>query len=347
MKKRAIRSLLAAILVMSFILPALAIETGGNEELAAETGAVIPAETDSAIPAETGAVIPAEPGAAVPTEPFAMVLAEADEAVSAEPEPEGFIYLDGVPQTVEYELWDGTTYVTVSSFIAMVEPQAAVEEADGVVTASSARVRRVLDAEGNPANVVQESFSMTVSAHVPYIVVNGRYLYAKDSIITVNGHVAAPIRKLAMMFNLDVDYDGAAHAVLLTHVQGRSIYIRPGDSYYDADALFWMSRIIHAESGDQTLEGKIAVGNVVMNRVRSPEFPNTLYDVLNQQNQFVPTGVISQMSPNSESVVAAKLVMEGAVVMPTALFFNMKGLPSYAASYRPYITTIGDHDFFN
>ena len=339
MKKRAIGSLLVAFIVVSFILPALAIETGGNAEPPAAVQTA-----DTAISAEPCAAVSAEPCAAVSPEPYAIVLAEPDAAVSAEPQPRSFIYLDNVPQSVECELRGGTTYVTVSSFINMVEPQAVVEEENGVVTVSSARIRQVVDAEGNPANVVQETLSMTISTKVPYIVANGRYLYAKDSITTVNGHVAVPIRKLALVFNLDVNYDGA---VLLKHVQGRGIYIQPGDSYYDADALYWLSRIIYAESGDQILEGKIAVGNVVMNRVKNPEFPNTIYDVLNQKNQFVPAGTLDQRTPNSESVVAAKLVMEGVEVMPTALFFNMKGLPSYAPQYRPYVTTIGDHDFFN
>ena len=315
MKKRAISSLLAVLVAVSFILPALAVETDENEET--------PVETDAEVDTETGE----EPG--------------------MEPEPESFILLDGIPQFLEYEVLDGTTYVTVSSFVSMADPQADVTEEDGVVTVSSAVVEQVVDDEGNTADVVQETLSMTVSTQVPYIVANGRYLYARESITTVNGYVAAPIRKLAEVFNLDVSYDAETNKVLLTHAEDRGAYIQSGDSYYDADALYWLSHIINAESGNQSLEGKIAVGNVVMNRVDSEEFPDTIYDVLHQRNQFSPvvSGSIKK-TPNDGSVVAAKLVMEGVEIVPTALFFNMKGISSYASRNRNYVTTIGVHAFY-
>lgn len=326
MKKRAISSLLATLIVVSFILPALATETGGDTQ----------PPVDVQAEAATGA------DAAVSSEPDA----EADAAGNAEPEPKSFVFLDDTPQFVEYELRDGTTYVTVSSFVAMVDPQAEVVEKDGVVTVTSARTEQVVDDEGNTTNVVRETLNMTVSAQVPYIVANNRYLYAKDSITTVNGSVAAPIRKLALVFNLDVDYDAVAHAALLLHVQDRSAYIQPGDSYYDAEELYWMSRIIYAESGNQPLDGMIAVGNVVMNRVNSSQYPNTIYDVLNQKNQFVPPSSLSKRTPTSQSIVAAKLVLDGAEVLPTALYFNMKGMSSFASRNRPYVATIGDHAFY-
>ena len=308
MKKRAIISLLVSLVVVSFTIPALAAPLSETEEV---------------------------------PEP---VYEEAEQ----EAEPEAFIYLDGIPQFVEYELRDGTTFITVSSFVTMVDPQAVVEEENGVAVISSARVEQIVDAEGNTANVVQETLSMTVSAQTPYIVANGRCLYAKDSIVMLNGHVAAPVRILAKVFNLNASYDAAAQAAVLTHDPACGAYIQSGDSYYDSDTLYWLSHIINAESGNQSLDGKIAVGNVVMNRVNSPEFPGTIYDVLYQRNQFTPaiTGSIKR-TPNDGSVVAAKLVMEGTQIVPTALFFNMAGLNCYASRNRTYVATIGDHAFYD
>lgn len=312
MKKRTISSLLAVLIAVSFILPALATEADDNGE--ASEGAIAQADAEPIVEPE---------------------------------EPESFVFLDGVPQLVEYEIRDGTTYVTVSSFVSMADPQSAVTEENGAVTVSSAVVEQVVDAEGNAEDVVRETLSMTVSVKDPYIVANGRYIYAKDSITTVNGQVAVPIRKLAEVFNLDVYYDAAANKALLTHVQGCGAYIQSGDSYYDDDALYWLSHIINAESGNQSLEGKIAVGNVVMNRVNSQEFPNTIYNVLYQKNQFSPAASGSiKRTPNDGSVVAAKLVMEGVQVVPTALFFNLAGMSSYASRNRSYVTTIGVHAFY-
>ena len=265
---------------------------------------------------------------------------------SAEAELESAIFLDGVPQPVEYEIRNGTTYVIVASFVSVIDPQAVVEEEDGVVTVSSAVVEEITDDEGNTANVEQETLSMTVSVGAQYIVANGRYLYAKNGIIILNDRVAAPIRTLAKVFNLDVGYDSETKAILLTCGETSEFYLQPGDSYYDEDTLFWLSRIIYAESGNQILDGKIAVGNVVMNRVNSPLFPNNIYDVLNQKNQFSPASTLSKKTPTSESVLAAKLVMDGAQVVHTALFFARAGLICYASKNRPYVTTIGAHAFY-
>jgi len=256
-------------------------------------------------------------------------------------------HLDGAPQqSVEYEIRNGVTYATVGSFVSMLDPEAVVEEENGAATVNAARVSEVVDAEGNTATVVEETLSLTVKAGASYIVANGRYLYAKGSLILLNNSVAAPVRLLAQVFNLDVGYDGATRTVLLNHREGDA-YLTPGDSYYDADTLYWLSRIIHAESGNQILDGKIAVGNVVMNRVESPKFPNNIYDVLYQKNQFGPASSGSlKRTPNEESVIAAKLVLDGAEVVPTALFFNRAGLSCYASRNRTYVTTIGEHAFY-
>ena len=106
MKKRAVSSLLASLAVVSFILPALATE--------------VPVENEEIPP---------------------VIVEEAE----TEPELESAVYRDGVPQRVDYEFRGGTTYVTLDSFVSMMDPQAVVEEEDGVVTVSSAVVEEVVD----------------------------------------------------------------------------------------------------------------------------------------------------------------------------------------------------------
>ena len=310
MKNRVVSVLLASLAAINFILPAAAVEP--SEQPTAE-------EVTS----------PVEESAGVPWAPFC---------------------LDWVPQqSVEYEIRSGVTYATIRSFVAMVDPEAVVEEENGVVTVTSAKVEQVADAAGDTASVVQETLNMTAVAGAPYIVANGRYLYAKDGLPLLNGSVAAPVRVLAEVFNLEVAFDSEEQTVLLAHRWwgDTSAYIAPGDSYYSASDLLWLSRIIHAESGNQSLTGKIAVGNVVLNRVRSTSFPNNVYDVLYQKNQFSPASNGSlNCTPNAESEIAAKLALDGAQVVPTALFFNRAGSSSYASRTRAYVTTIGAHAFY-
>lgn len=331
MKTRATSFLLAALAVVSFVLPALADDF---DELPEET----PAKSE-----------------------------EIEEVRSA-------VLLDGEPaESVEFEILDGVCYVTVSSFVSMMDAEAMVEEENGIVSVNTTTVIEVVPMESlaeepeaadkaeegveageaveaieNTANVVTDDLSLTAVAGGNYMVANGRYLYAQDGLIQLNGRVAAPVRLLARVYNLDVAYNAEDDLVLLSRQEGGEPYLADASAVYDGDTLYWLSRIINAESGNQPLEGKIAVGNVVMNRVRDPRFPNTLYDVLFQKNQFTPAASGSiYREPNEESVVAAMLVMDGAQVTPNALFFNAAGATrSYAARNRTYVTTIGDHAFY-
>ncbi len=118
--------------------------------------------------------------------------------------------------------------------------------------------------------------------------------------------------------------------------------ILSGEQAYQADVVYWLSRIIYAESGNQPLDGKIAVGNVVLNRVASPRFPNSVYEVIFQRNQFTPAanGSINR-TPSAESVVAAKLCLDGANTAGSALYFvnptvaPEAGPPGTAPMWRP------------
>ena len=198
-----------------------------------------------------------------------------------------------------------------------------------------------------PADAVVETLTLSAVPGSLYVQANGRYLYVKDGLKQVNGKLAVPVRVLAKIYNLDVGYDQATGNVTLTHQAGTGAFLQNGATYYNGDTLYWLSHIIYAESGNQPMLGKIAVGNVVMNRVASPLFPNNIYDVLFQRNQFSPaiSGSIYR-DPNADSVVAAKLVMDGAVALENVLFFNRAGLNSYASRNRPYVATIGAHAFY-
>ena len=313
MKKRAVSLLLTILAVVSFILPALAAE---------------------------------------PPEPEYEAEGEVPAADSTEAVEESSIKLNGeTVQSVEHKIVDGVCYVTVSSFVSMLDSEAMVEDEDGVITVNAATVIEVVDAAedgSSAANVVEETLSLTAQVGTHYIVANDRYLYAEDGVILLNGSIAVPVRTLAKVFNLEVGFDNEEQAVLLNHQAGASAYLTRGAWFYNNDTLYWLSRIINAECGNQPLEGQLAVGNVIMNRLMDPRFPDSIYDVLFQKNQFTPASTGSIMNePNEASVIAAKLVMDGAQVVPTALFFNRAGQVCYASRTREYVTTIGAHAFYS
>ena len=121
---------------------------------------------------------------------------------------------------------------------------------------------------------------------------------------------------------------------------------------YDAESLYWLSRIISAESQGEPLEGQVAVGNVVMNRMASKEFPNTLPGVIfDKQNgvQFEPVANGTVFHPPAAlSVTAAKQVLDGKVILADALYFYAPALSQgvWINANRTYFTTIGCHRFY-
>lgn len=337
MKKRAVSFLLAVLMLSSLAIPAFAVDTSDE--------------------------VPAEDVTEEVTEDTVQETDIEEEAVQSP------IYLDGEPAALEYEFIDNVCYVTVRSFLALMDPEAMVEEENGTVTVSAVTVTGVVDvedgseksaedetdaAENEPdeaapaeADVEIETLSFTAGAGVSYVVANGRYLYVANGIRLVEGAIAAPIRVMAEVFNLNVYYDGSTGSVLLSQQEGADAYLLPGDAYYNSDTLYWLSHIIQAESGNQPLEGMIAVANVVLNRVAHPSFPDNVYDVLFQVNQFTPaiTGSIYQ-DANEICYIAAMLAMDGANVVPGALFFNRAGMACYASRNKTFIATIGGHSFY-
>ncbi len=124
------------------------------------------------------------------------------------------------------------------------------------------------------------------------------------------------------------------------------------NKFYREDEVFWLARIIHAESRGEPLLGKIAVGDVVLNRVKSKEYPNTIYGVIFDKKygvQFSPAqnGSIYN-TPDFNSILAAKICLDGYMISPDVLFFLA---PRYSTSSwipksREYLFSIGGHDFY-
>ena len=200
--------------------------------------------------------------------------------------------------------------------------------------------------EGDHAAVRASGLTMNICPGDSYLEVNGRYLWVPDGFRMAGQVILVPVRILGQALGASVTWDGASGTV---HVRSGSGPIAPGSQVYQADVVYWLSRIIHAESGNQPMRGKIAVGNVVLNRVASPRFPDTVYEVIFQRNQFTPVSNGSiYCTPNEESVIAAKLCLEGANTAGNSLYFvNPYASPnSWASRNRPYVATIGAHAFF-
>ena len=123
--------------------------------------------------------------------------------------------------------------------------------------------------------------------------------------------------------------------------------------HYSADDLFWLSHIIHAEAGGEPLAAQIGVGNVVLNRVRSEQFPDSVIAVvLDRENmvQFDPVenGTVARV-PDEQAILAACLCLEGYNTVGDCMYFLN---PDKASSrwFEENLTeaiVIGNHAFYH
>ena len=243
------------------------------------------------------------------------------------------IYIDGTPiLSGQAKLVDSITYVPFRAFC----------DAFGNTTVTWNQATRTATAKVG---------SLTVNAPqgALYIEANGRYLYGVGKVINLNGTIYVPVRPMAKAFGLTLTWDGAARAVSLTKT---GTFIQSGSSFYNADEVYWLSRIISAEAGGEPMLGKIAVGNVILNRVRSPLYPNTIYGVIFDRRhgtQFSPVsfGTIYR-TPTADSVIAAKMCLDGANLSSDILFFMNPRIATsnWISKNRPFAFSIGNHDFY-
>lgn len=109
-----------------------------------------------------------------------------------------------------------------------------------------------------------------------------------------------------------------------------------------------LARLIHAEARGEPLKGQIAVGAVVINRVKSDKFPDTITEVIYQKGQFSPIALGTMPKvPQESAVEAAERALAGEDPTGGALFFyNPKttAAPEFWKT-RPVIKQIGNHNF--
>ena len=110
-----------------------------------------------------------------------------------------------------------------------------------------------------------------------------------------------------------------------------------------------MARAINGEARGEPYEGQVAVGAVILNRVKSSQFPNTVAGVIYQKGAFtaVSDGQINvPIASNSTVVKAAQDALNGWDPTGGAIYyFNPNTATNKWIWSRPQIKTIGNHIF--
>ncbi|MCK9524481.1 MAG: cell wall hydrolase [Limnochordia bacterium] len=190
--------------------------------------------------------------------------------------------------------------------------------------------------------VPSENARQTVQAPHKYVTVY--QAQQGDSLYWIAATYGISVQELKELNHLDADTIrvGQRFVVPLTLVK-----YYPAGVALSAQEVEWLAQMIHAEARGEPYVGQVAVGAVIINRILSTQFPETLRGVLFQRNAFQPVQNGSfNLAPNESARKAALEALNG--VDPTGgalFFFNPRQSSDGFMHSRPAKVTIGSHRF--
>lgn len=242
------------------------------------------------------------------------------------------VYVDGCLDHTGYWIED-TVYVPLRSFCG------------GLDLGATAAYHPAGETMSVSMHHEESTYLLTARVGDVYLYINDRIVYLEQQVISHRGNVLVPVQGLARGFGVTADMDDAG-----LHLHSDTLKLcKSGSEVYDPTDLKWLSHIINAEAGNQSLEGQICVGNVVLNRVADARFPDTVQGVIFSPNQFCPvkSGTV-YCTPDADAVAAAKLCLEGVNLAGESLYFvnPVTGSTAWFRENLTYAMTVGDHDFY-
>ena len=157
------------------------------------------------------------------------------------------------------------------------------------------------------------------------------------------GRTYVPLRSMANLLGARVEFVDWSSPVAVHSGQAPS---------YTEEDLYWLSRIISAESKGESLLGQVAVGNVILNRVASEDFPNTIRGVVFDRRNAVQFEPVANNTiydePTAQSVLAARLALNGTNAAGSCLYFFNPSISKgvWIRQNRAYFGSIGCHAFY-
>lgn len=202
------------------------------------------------------------------------------------------------------------------------------------------------------ATIIKGNTTITFKKDSKTVTLNGKNIKSEAAATIRSNRLFIPVRLAAEYLDASVNWNPSTYTVEIfaDGIDVPSSVI--GDRGYTDDDLYWLSRIINAESRGESMSGKIAVGNVVLNRVESPHFADNIYDVIFDTKygvQFTPTSNGSIYgTPYGDSIIAAKYALSGENYIGECLYFLNPTIAEnfWIVNNRIFYTTIGNHDFY-
>ncbi len=160
-----------------------------------------------------------------------------------------------------------------------------------------------------------------------------------------------PLRAISEVLSYTVEWDDTYLTVKIS-APGVEVLEACKDYSYQYEDILYLGKIIQIESGYQPFEVKLAVGNTVVNRMKSPKFPDTVKGVVLDTKygvQFPPAHTDRiNVTPSKECMIAAKCALGDVNIVGDALYFiDAKSAPSsWVHNNRPHCATVGGMSFY-
>lgn len=106
------------------------------------------------------------------------------------------------------------------------------------------------------------------------------------------------------------------------------------------------SRLVEAEASSEDLYGKTLVANVIVNRIYSDIFPDTLSEVIHDEGQFDPVdnGYIDYVEPSHDAKCAAMRALKREDYSDGALYFQKSAVEKWGD--KVFLMRYGNHSFY-
>jgi len=199
------------------------------------------------------------------------------------------------------------------------------------------------------AKITKDGHSFVFYPEKDYCLVDG--VEKNYTSVIYNNLTFVPVRAISEVLKYDVNWDDFYLTVKIT-APNVEVLENCKDVSYTYEDIMYLGKIIHIESGYQPFNVKIGVGNTVINRVKSPKFPNSVKEVIFDTKygvQFPPAHTDKfNITPSKDSIIAAKCVLCGVNVARNSLYFiNSKVAPSsWAHNNRPHYADMGGMSFY-
>jgi N-acetylmuramoyl-L-alanine amidase len=138
---------------------------------------------------------------------------------------------------------------------------------------------------------------------------------------------------------------------LITLALGAVLFATNLNTQAENAELICLAKNIYFEARGEPYRGKLAVAQVTLNRVKSPNFSNTICGVVYQPYQFSWTLTYKKITDKvawNAALSLADKVLDGTVKMPNfrATYFHAKSVRPKWAKNKTLVATIGNHVFY-